>query len=229
MPLNNIIPFKVSGSWENVTRLRGRLKCRRPNEPEPGNTGGGKKLNETEPKHDSSDRFFTSTLIIAEIAIFVSLATALSFIIVYTLPQGGSITLGSMVPIIWLALRRGPKIGLSAGAVYGLIQFAVMPYIVPGIGAVVQVALDYPLAFGVLGLAGFFRNRPVIGAAVAISARSVMHFVSGVVYWAPLYAPELNPFVYSAVYNGSYLLPELVVSGAIIFLLQRSKVLNVYL
>jgi thiamine transporter len=166
-----------------------------------------------------------STIIIAEIVTFVALATVLSFIIVYTLPQGGSITAGSMVPIIWLALRRGPKVGLFTGALYGVIQFIVLPYIVDP----VQVLLDYPLAFGVLGLAGFFQRQPPLGAAVGIAGRFIMHFIAGVVYWAPLYAPELNPFVYSAIYNGSYLVPELVVSGFIIYLLQKSKVLRIYL
>ena len=166
-----------------------------------------------------------STIIIAEIVTFVALATVLSFIIIYTLPQGGSITAGSMVPIIWLALRRGPKIGLAAGVLYGAIQFIVMPYAIDPI----QVALDYPLAFGVLGLAGFFQKQPPLGAAVGITGRFIMHFIAGVVYWAPLYAPELNPFVYSAVYNGSYLVPELIASGAIIYLLQKSNVLRIYL
>ena len=166
-----------------------------------------------------------STILIAEIITFVALATVLSFIIIYTLPQGGSITAGSMVPIIWLALRRGPKIGLGAGAVYGVIQFVVLPYVVNP----VQVLLDYPLAFGALGLAGLFQKRPPLGAAVGITGRFIMHFIAGVVYWAPLYAPELNPFVYSAIYNGSYLAPELVVSGFIIYLLQKSKVLRIYL
>jgi len=165
------------------------------------------------------------TRILAEIIVFVSLATALSFVVVYVMPQGGSITAGSMVPLIWLALRRGPKIGVSAGVLYGVIQFVILPYAVNPI----QVLLDYPFAFGVLGLAGLFKRFPIVGASMAISLRFVMHFVSGVVYWAPLYAPELNPYFYSAVYNGSYLLPELVVSGIIIYALQRSRVLNVYL
>ena len=170
--------------------------------------------------------FYTSrTRILAETIIFVALATALSFVVVYVMPQGGSITAGSMVPLIWLALRRGPKIGVTAGILYGLMQFVFLPYAV----GPVQVLLDYPLAFGVLGFAGFSKKMPLIGAFVAIAGRFVMHFVSGVVYWAPLYAPDLNPFTYSAIYNGSYLVPELVVTGVIIYLLQRSKVLNVYL
>jgi thiamine transporter len=153
------------------------------------------------------------------------LATALSLIVVYTLPQGGSITAASMVPILWLALRRGPKIGIAAGVLYGLIQLGLLPYVVDP----VQLLLDYPLAFGVLGFAGFFQKYPVAGSAVGISGRFIMHFIAGVVYWAPIEAPTLNPFVYSAVYNGSYILPELVISGFVLYLLQRSKILRAYL
>jgi thiamine transporter len=153
------------------------------------------------------------------------LATALSFIIIYTLPQGGSITAGSMVPILWLALRRGPKIGLFAGAVYGVVQLIVIPYAYNP----AQVLFDYPFAFGCLGLAGFFQKWPIVGVVVGITGRFLMHFISGVVWFAPVYAPELNPFVYSAVYNGSYLIPEMAISVFIIYLLQKSNALNIYL
>lgn len=182
-------------------------------------------MNQTKVNYPNKIRSSFSTRILSEIAIFVALATALSFVIVYTLPQGGSITAGSMVPIIWLALRRGPKIGLFAGAIYGTIQFAALPYFINP----VQMLLDYQIAFGVLGLAGFFKKQPVIGAALGITGRFIMHFAAGVIYWAPMYVPELNPYVYSAVYNGSYLVPELLVSGFIVYLLQKSKTLNIYL
>jgi thiamine transporter len=172
---------------------------------------------------------FRNPKVLAETAIFVSLATALSLIVVYTLPQGGSITAASMVPIIWLALRRGPKVGITAGVLYGLIQFAILPFIAPVPYAIIQVLLDYPLAFGVLGLAGFFQKYPIAGAVVGISGRFVMHFVSGVFFWAAVEAPTLNPWFYSAVYNGSYLLPELVISGFILYLMQKSNVLRAYL
>ena len=168
---------------------------------------------------------FSTPRILAETAIFVALATALSLIVVYTLPQGGSITAASMVPILWLALRRGPKVGIAAGVLYGFIQLALLPYVIDP----VQLLLDYPLAFGVLGLAGLFQKYPVVGAAVGISGRFVMHFVAGVVYWAPIEAPTLNPFVYSAVYNASYILPELVISGFVLYLLQKSNVLRAYM
>ena len=165
------------------------------------------------------------TKIIAEVVTFVALATALSYIKVFSLPQGGSVTAGSMVPILWLALRRGPKVGLFAAAVYGLVQLAVEPFIVHPL----QVLLDYPLAFGALGLAGFFHNRPFIGVNVGIWGRFIAHFVSGVIFFAS-YAPEgMHPAVYSAIYNGSYILPELAISAYIIFMLQESKLLRAFL
>ncbi len=182
-------------------------------------------MNQAESEHKHN----FPTNILSEITIFVALATALSLIVVYTLPQGGSITAGSMVPIVWLALRRGPRIGVFAGAIYGLIQFAILPYIAPTQWAPVQVLLDYPFAFGVLGLAGFFKKLPLVGATIGIVGRFIMHFVAGVFFWAPSSAPGADPYVFSAVYNGSYLIPELAVTALIIFFLQRSKVLNIYL
>jgi len=239
-----------------------------------------------------------STKIIAEIITFVALSTALSYIKVFSLPQGGSVTAGSMVPVIWLALRRGPKIGLFACTVCGLVQLAVEPFIYyPA-----QVLLDYPIAFGALGLAGFFKNRPIIrwripiavdivvalvlsassfilflyeltsyalretlfflllfafaflllvwllttkrrrepketvsraapaliGAVVGITGRFVAHFISGVVFFGQ-YAPEgMSPIVYSALYNGSYMVPELLVSAYLIYLIAKSGLLRIY-
>ena len=167
---------------------------------------------------------FRDPKILAEVAIFTALATALSTIVIYVMPQGGSITLASMVPIIWLALRRGPKVGLATAVIYGFIQFAIMPYAIDP----VQVLLDYLLAFGVLGLAGFFPKYPIAGAVVGVTMRFVMSFISGVVYWAPIYAPNLNPYLYSAVYNGSYILPELGITVFAVFLLQASKALKAF-
>ncbi len=165
-----------------------------------------------------------NTLVVAEIVIFVALSTALSYIILFALPQGGSITAASMVPLLWLALRRGPKIGLFAGAVYGLVQLAVEPFIVHP----AQVLLDYPIAFGALGLAGFFRNHAFLGINVGIAGRFLAHFVSGIIFFA-IYAPEgMSPIIYSAIYNGSYLLPELAISIYLTYLAVETKVLKIY-
>jgi thiamine transporter len=166
-----------------------------------------------------------STRIIAEISIFIALSTALSLITFAVFPQGGSVTAGSMVPMLWLALRRGPRIGIFAGFVYGVVQLAVMPVIYYP----VQILLDYPLAFGCLGLAGFFRKYAIVGVIVAVTGRFLMHLISGVVFFAN-FAPEgMNPWIYSALYNGSYMLPELVISVFFIYLLQKSNVLRAYM
>jgi len=166
-----------------------------------------------------------STKIIAETVTFVALATVLSYIKIFSLPQGGSVTAASMVPILWLALRRGPKVGLFAATLYGVVQFALGPYIYHP----AQVLLDYPIAFGLLGVAGFFQKRPFIGVSLGIFGRFFAHFLSGIIFFAS-YAPEgMNPAIYSAVYNGGYLLVELVISVYVIYLLRASKVLEIYM
>lgn len=165
-----------------------------------------------------------STKIIAEVAMVIALSTVLSFIKIYHLPQGGSITAGSMVPLLWISLRRGPYIGFFACIIYGLIQFMIEPFAVGPI----QVFLDYPLAFGVLGLAGLFKKYPLLGVCFGISGRFISHFVSGVIFFAE-YAPTgMSPLIYSMIYNGSYLLGELIVSGILIYLIIKRGVLNIY-
>lgn len=155
----------------------------------------------------------------------MALSTALSFIKLFGLPQGGSVTAGSMVPLLWLSLRRGGKIGVFACTAYGLVQLFVEPFIVNPI----QVLLDYPVAFGALGLAGFFQNRPFLGVNVGIAGRFITHFVSGVIFFAS-YAPEgMSPIVYSAIYNGSYLLPELVISIYLTYLIVETKLLKIFI
>jgi len=163
-----------------------------------------------------------NTRVLAEVAVSVALAYVLNLIIVYHLPQGGSITLGSMVPILILALRRGPSTGIFAGAVFGLVQLFLGGYWF----TLVQVLLDYPVAFACLGLAGFFKGNPHVGVAVAVLSRFLCHFVSGVVFFGEYAPAELGPVVYSIVYNGSYMLPELVISVVVVYLLIKRGVLE---
>src|SRR3972149_757614 len=155
---------------------------------------------------------------LTETAIAVALVAVLSNVKVYQLPQGGSITAGSMVPIFYIALRWGGPWGLLAGVLAGAVNFITDRFAVHPI----QVLLDYPLAFGALGLAGFFRRSPTLGIVVGGAGRWLAHFISGVVFFAS-YAPKgVSPWVYSAVYNGSYMLPEIVISVVLTVLLLRS-------
>jgi thiamine transporter len=163
---------------------------------------------------------FRDTRVLAEAALAVALTFVLGLIKVFQMPFGGSISL-EMVPLILLALRQGPFVGVVAGAAYGLLDLAIEPFIVHP----VQVLFDYPLAFGVLGLAGFFAptvRGAILGTVVAVLARFLCHFISGVVFFAS-YAPEgWNPLVYSAAYNLAYLVPSLVIALVAVVVLLRA-------
>ncbi len=183
---------------------------------------------QTETQPESKHIF--STRILAEIIIFVAMAGALALVshFFFELPQGGTINLG-MLPIFWLALRRGPKIGIFAGAVLGVVDLAIEPFVINP----AQFILDYPLAFACLGLAGFFRKAtaagPVVGVVVGGTGRFISHFVSGVVYFASYAPPHVSPVVYSLAYNGSYMIPSTIICAIVIGILQKSKRLDIYL
>ena len=165
------------------------------------------------------------TKVLAEMAIAIALATVLSYIKIFSMPYGGSVTLGSMVPILLISFRRDVKVGITTGVIYGFVQMFLDGWFYSPVG----MFLDYPLAFGVLGLAGLFKKQPIIGVIVSMAGRFVSHFISGVVFFG-IYAPEgMSPVVYSAAYNGGYMLPEIVISAILIYLLVQRDVLNMNL
>ena len=91
--------------------------------------------------------------IAAEIGLTVALSAVLGLMTVWSMPQGGSVSL-VMLPIFVLALLRGPAVGIAAGALYGLVDFMIKPYVFHP----VQVLLDYPVAFAACGLAGLLAH-----------------------------------------------------------------------
>lgn len=147
----------------------------------------------------------------------MALAMVTSFIKFASLPFGGSITLFSMMFICLIGYIYGLRAGIMTGVAYGILQFIVEPYIY----APFQVLLDYPLAFGALGLSGLFRNKKhglVIGYIAGVAGRYVCHVISGYIFFAS-YAPEgTNPLVYTLVYNATYILPELVLTIIVLYL-----------
>lgn len=156
---------------------------------------------------------------LVETGIMIAAAVALSYVKIWSMPQSGSVTLGSMVPILLIAIRYGVRWGVTAGVLNGIIQHLLEP----GFYHPIQWLLDYPIAFGALGLAGLAQGRSRMAAAwlgpIALVGRFAAHFLAGGVFFAQ-WAPEgMNPWVYSLIYNGTYMLPEIVISGLLLMVL----------
>ncbi len=161
-------------------------------------------------------------LLMMEIAIFAALAFVLDFIS-FRMPQGGSVSL-VMIPIVLIAFRRGVGAGVLTGLLVGLLQIvsgfiSVAPL---SFGFVVmQVILDYLLAYGVVGLAGIMRGKylqhakakhtgkmliaVVAGVLIASALRYLVHVITGVLFFG-MFA-EGNVVIYSVVYNATYMIP----------------------
>ena len=137
-------------------------------------------------------------------AVLVALAIALNQIILFRMPQGGSITAFSMLPIVVCAYFFGLRRGMMAGMCVGLIDLIFNPYVIHPI----QMLLDYPLAFGALAFAGLMRSQKtglVSGYVVGLLARYLCAVLSGMIFFGE-YAPEgFNAVTWSIYYNITYL------------------------
>ena len=177
---------------------------------------GGSKMNQTNAK---------KTKILAEGAIMVALATVLSFLQIVKFPWGGSITVLSMLPIVLFSLRYGVRYGFAISFVFSLVQFGqgimdgVFGWGLTAWALVGCIFLDYIGAYTVIGIAGVFGNKGigniVGGVALALGLRFVFHYVSGVIIfnsfgelWQGFYTD--NTWLYSLLYNGAYMLPEII-------------------
>ena len=179
---------------------------------------------------DKTTTKIPQTRILAEMIVFISLANVLYLISKFYLPflhlpQGGTITIASMVPLLWFALRRGLRWGVEAGIIYGLVHMVISG----DIYYPTQILLDYPLAFGALGLAGAFQKHQLVGVGVGILGRFTCHFASGVIFFGQYAWAGWNVFAYSAVYNASYLVPEFIIDAVIIYTLLKTNVLRIYM
>ena len=151
-------------------------------------------------------------------ALCMAMSFVLSYIKLWSMPLGGSVTLASMLPLLWYSNKFGVKNGLIAGAAYGLLQLIQKPEIYHW----VQVLLDYPLAFMMLGLAGSVKNLQ-LGSVIGVAGRWVCHILSGAIFFAE-WVPEgwSNAWVYSAAYNGAYLLVDLILCLVLSFVLAKA-------
>lgn len=172
-----------------------------------------------------------TTRMLAEAGIMMALAQVLSMVTFFKMPQGGSVTAASMVPILLFIFRWGVKPGILVGTGFGFMQLIFGGYVLVPI----QGALDYPIAYACLAIAGFasryFRNigskddvksYVMVGIAtfLAIFARCMFHVLSGVIFFSE-YAGETNPWLYSIGYNGTFLAAEFVLSLIVLYLLAK--------
>ena len=201
---------------------------------------------------------------ITESAMLIALAVVLEIVgrtLIPPMPFGGQLTLCAMLPIVLISYRHGVRWGLTAGFAYALVQMAlgadtVSAAFQPGyfgdgtmIGnAVIMCALDYILAYTLLGLGGLFRNKIansglslMLGSIVALGCRYIAHILSGYILfsgWAEWFftqegfyawgatlverlSADMLGFVYSVVYNGMYMVPEIILTAIAAWLLAR--------
>jgi len=161
-------------------------------------------------------------------AMAIALATVIATVIkLPSLPFGGSVTLFSMLIICLVGYWYGPVTGLIAAFAYGILQFITGPYFVHPI----QVLLDFPLAFGALGLSGFFHNKKhglVTGYIVGVLGRFTFHTISGLIFYTTYignFSADAEAIWASFVYNLLYLVPEAILTLVLIMLPPVKKML----
>ena len=174
---------------------------------------------------------YSKTRILVECALMIAIGTVLANVKIYELPNGGSVTLLSMLPFVLISFRHGVKWGVFTGFVNSLLQMLLGFYAPPAPGLlplVGMILLDYVLAFTLLGLACVFakpfQNRllgAAVGSAVVCFIRFLCSFLSGVLIWGNL-SDGLPAWTYSLGYNASYMLPETVLTVVAVVLLHKA-------
>lgn len=166
-------------------------------------------------KNKDTKKMPTKQLVFCAIAMALALVT--SYLEVYSFPFGGSVTLFSMLFVCLIGYLYGPKTGIIVAVAYGLLQFTIKPYIYHPI----QILFDYPLAFGALGLSGFFcksKNGLVKGYLLGITGRWIFSTLSGYIFFGAYAWEGWNPLPYAMVYNGAYIYAEGIVTIVILSL-----------
>ncbi|MCX7920634.1 MAG: energy-coupled thiamine transporter ThiT [Clostridia bacterium] len=141
-------------------------------------------------------------------ALSIAAAFVLSYLKILQLPNGGTITVAGMLPLFAFAYIAGPRAGIAAGFAFGLIHYIQEPF--PPVHWA-QFLLDYPLAFAVLGFAGYLRKNIFLGAVLGSILRLICHFLSGFIFFGSFAPQGMNVYLYSLLYNASYLIPDIII------------------
>ncbi len=166
---------------------------------------------------------------IAYAGVCIAMSFALSYVRFFKLPQGGSVTLASLLPLMIYSCMFGTRKGVFAGLIYGVLQAVQDPYIIHP----AQFLLDYPIAFAAIGLAGaFFKVKKLdklpqvqfaLGAVCASALRYLSHVLSGVFAFSAYAAEEgMGAWVYSLAYN-SFVFADIAIAIAVGIIVFSSK------
>lgn len=163
----------------------------------------------------------SKTRILCEGAVMVAVAVVLNFIKVDLGPEGGSVNL-LFIPLMVYALRRGPLWGIGAGLVFGILKCLIGGGISYGWQSLL---LDYAAAYALVGLSGFLPGKPVLGTVLGAAGCLASFVLSGVLIWGQ-YMPEsfwglpmVNVWVYSLLYNGSFVLCNEIIAAIVVAVL----------
>lgn len=163
-----------------------------------------------------------STSLVVQTAMLVAISFVLSMIKFYHYPQGGSLSLASMLPLMLCGILYGPGVGMTAGLASGLLSLMTDFYVIHP----AQLMLDYFLPNMVFGLSGILgangKIRPALGALLMSIISVGCNVLSGVVFFAA-YAGEMNVWVYSIIYNFSTNGLEALLSVAILLILPLDR------
>ena len=171
-------------------------------------------------KKETEKKSIFSTRQLVFSALSIALAFALSYIKLWPMPCGGSVTLCSMLFVALVGYFYGPKIGFVAAFSYSILQFLQDggTYVLSPL----QAILDYFLAFTMLGVSGFFarkKNGLLVGFVIGAFLRAAVHAIGGYIYWME-YMPEEFPKalapVYPIWYNFSFITVEVVITIVIL-------------
>ena len=165
-------------------------------------------------KEDASRKMERSKLTVKQLAfcaMAIALGTVLSNIKLFHFPTGGSITLLSMLVICLPGYWFGLGAGIATGVAYGVLQLLIDPYVLYPM----QLVVDYLLAFGALGLSGFFSNAKfglIKGYITAVLGRYVFAVISGWIFFGAYAWEGWDPLPYSLAYNAIYIFAEAAVT-----------------
>lgn len=165
--------------------------------------------------------------VLVKSAILMGVAFVLNQVTLFRMPQGGSITAFSMFALFLVGYLFGPRQGILAGMAYGLLDLVINPYVIHPI----QIFMDYPLAFGAIGVGAILRETKqgmITGYLVGVLGRYLVTVVSGIIFWGMYAAEGFSAVSWSFFYNMTYMLPEAVATIAILLIPQVRQFFEKY-